>query len=305
MSSWDGIDEFLSVARTGSFTRGARTLGVSTTHVSRSIMALEQRIAAQLLHRTTRTVRLTDTGRIFFERCERIAQERDEAIGLISERNEPQGELRVTCSTAMGELFVAPIIRRFAMQHPKLTVSILLSNQVIDLAAEGFDLAVRTGPITDPRLIATRVASRRLYTCAAPSYLASAGRPKLVESLAAHECIAGTSTTWHYQRDGHTAIHRPKGRFRCNSGHAVIEACLAGLGICQLPDFYILPHLKQGTVELLLEDFQPEDEPIWAVYPQRRHLLPKVQQVVECLQQELGRTIDQIGPKSGSPNHLD
>lgn len=292
MSSWDGIDEFMSVAKTGSFTRGAQTLGVSTTHVSRSVMALEQRLEAQLFHRTTRNVRLTDTGRVFFERCERIAQERDEAIALISDRNEPQGELRVTCSTAMGERFVAPIIRRFAMQYPRLTVSIELSNRVIDLVGEGFDLAVRTGLVTDPRLIATRVASRTLYTCAAPSYLAAAGRPECVEALAEHECIAGTAATWHFKQEDREVIHRPKGRFRCNSGHAVIEACIAGLGICQLPDFYILPYLKHGMVELLLEEAQPEDEPIWAVYPQRRHLLPKVQQAVEWLKRELGRAMN-------------
>lgn len=292
MSSWDGIDEFISVATTGSFTRGAQTLGVSTTHVSRSIMALERRIDAHLFHRTTRSVHLTDTGRVFFERCERIAQERDEAIALISERNEPQGELRVTCSTAVGERFVAPIIRRFAVQHPRLTVSIELSNRVIDLIGEGYDLAVRTGFITDPRLIATRVASRTLYTCAAPSYLASAGRPECVEALAEHECIKGTASTWYFKVENREIIHNPKGRFRCNSGHAVIEACIAGLGICQLPDFYILPYLKHGMVELLLEDAQPEDEPIWAVYPQRRHLLPKVQQAVELLQYELGRAMN-------------
>jgi len=288
MSNWDGIDEFISVATAGSFTGGARALGVSTTHVSRSIMALEQRVQAQLFHRTTRTVRLTDTGRVFLERCERIAQDRDEAIALIGDRREPQGELRVTCSTAMGERFVAPIIRRFAMQHPRLNVSIELSNRVIDLVGEGFDLAVRTGTTIDPRLIATRVASRTLYTCAAPSYLAAAGRPTRVESLGEHECIAGTAGTWHFKVDGGEMIHRPKGRFRCNSGHAVMEACVSGLGICQLPDFYILPYLKHGMVELLLEDVQPDDEPIWAVYPQRRHLLPKVQNVVDCLLHELG-----------------
>ena len=108
MSAWDGIDEFISVATTGSFTRGAMSLGMSTTHVSRSIMALEQRLQAQLFHRTTRTVKLTDTGRIFLERCERIAQDRDEAIALGVDSGDLLSELRVTCSTALGERFVAP-----------------------------------------------------------------------------------------------------------------------------------------------------------------------------------------------------
>src|SRR3546814_10572043 len=171
-------------------------------------MALEQRVQALLFHRTTRTVRLTDTGRVFFERCERIAKDRDEAIALIGERSEPQGELRVTCSTAMGERFVAPIIRRFAMQHHKLAVSIDLSNRVIDLVGEGFDVAVSTGTVNDTRLIATQVASRTLYTCAAPSYLASAGRPASVEALAGHECIAGSASPWPFNVDGQEEIRR-------------------------------------------------------------------------------------------------
>ncbi len=292
MSAWDGIDEFISVATTGSFTRGAMSLGMSTTHVSRSIMALEQRLQAQLFHRTTRTVKLTDTGRIFLERCERIAQDRDEAIALVGDSGDLLGELRVTCSTALGERFVAPIIRRFAMQHPKLNVIIELSNRVIDLVGEGFDLAIRTGSVSDTRLIATQVASRSLYTCAAPSYLASAGRPKRIEDLASHECIAGTAATWHFKVSEREIIHRPRGRFKCNSGHAVMEACVSGLGICQLPDFYVLPYLKHGMVELLFDDLQPNDEPIWAVYPQRRHLSQKVQQVVNCLVHELGPAIN-------------
>jgi DNA-binding transcriptional LysR family regulator len=250
-------------------------------------MALEQRVQAQLFHRTTRTVRLTDTGRIFFERCERMSQERDEAIAAIGEFGEPQGELRVTCSIAMGERFVSPIIRKFAMDFPKLVVNIDLSNRVIDLVAEGYDLAVRTGPIADARLISRQIASRTLYSCAAPAYIARHGFPSCVEDLARHECIVGTSSVWHFAVDGQELLHRPLGRFHCNSGSAVLEACLSGLGICQLPEFYILPHLSENALCLILQEFQAPDEPISAVYPQRRHLLPKVQQVVDRLSAEL------------------
>lgn len=291
MSQWDGIDEFIAVATASSFTRGARAIGMSPTHVSRAVRALEERVQAQLFHRTTRTVSLTDTGGVLFERCERIAQERDEAIALISQQGEPQGELRVTCSTALGERFVAPILRRFAMPHPRLSVTIDLTNRIVDLLAEGYDLAVRTGHAADPRLISTQVASRTLYTCAAPSYLARAGVPHDVADLSDHECIIGTSQTWQFRAEGREVIHRPAGRFRCNSGHAVMEACISGLGICQLPDFYIQPYLRHGMVELILQDFQPDDEPVWAVYPQRHHLLPKISRAVECLQRELGMAV--------------
>ena len=287
MSSWDGFDEFVAVATTGSFTKGAQLIGKSATHVSRSIMALEKRVQAQLFHRTTRTVRLTDTGRIFLERCERVVQERDEVVAMIGEQGEPQGHLKVTCSTSMGERFVAPIIRRFAMQHPKLHVTIDLTNRLVDLVSEGYDLAIRTGNTTDPRLISTKVASRTLHTCAAPDYLARRGEPACIEQLEGHECILGTSSLWHFVAGEQEVLHRPEGRFRCNSGQAVIDACVSGLGVCQLPDFYILPYLQHGMVKLILEDFRPADEPIWAVYPERRHLLPKIQAAVDCLQHEL------------------
>lgn len=291
MSKWDGIDEFLAVAAASSFTKGARALGMSPTHVSRSIMALERKLQSQLFHRTTRTVSLTDTGRAFLERCERIASETDEAIALVGETGEPQGELRVTCSTAMGERFVAPLLRRFAVHQPKLSVFIELTNGIVDLTAEGFDLAIRTGRVSDPRLLATQVASRKLVTCAAPSYLAQNGKPLKVYDLTDHECIVGTSSAWHFEVSGQTLEHRPSGRFRCNSGHAVIEACIGGFGICQLPEFYVLPYLRHGMVELLLKDAQPAAQPIWAVYPQRRHLLPKIRLVVDELRRELGNAM--------------
>lgn len=173
------------------------------------------------------------------------------------------------------------------MQHPKLSVRIDLSNHVTDLIGEGYDLAIRTGNVNDPRLIATRLASRKLHTCAAPTYLMRAGVPESVEDLSRHECIEGTSANWRFDVNGNEVIHRPRGRFQCNSGLAVVEACISGLGICQLPDFYTLPYLKHGMLTLILEDFRAQDEPIWAVYPQRRHLLPKVRHVVESLQREL------------------
>ena len=293
---WEGLDEFLAVANASSFSAAARAVGMSPTHVSRSIMALEQRLQAQLFYRTTRTVRLTDTGRVFFEHCERIAQEFEEAVALIGEQGDLQGDLRATCSTALGERFVSPLLRRFAMQHPRLSISIELTNRVVDLVAEGFDLGIRTGNLTDERLIGTQVASRKLYTCAAPVYLARKGRPSSVDDLIGHECIIGTSEIWHF-RVGHENVDRKmKGRFQCNSGNAVMEACLAGLGICQLPEFYILPHVAQGQAELVLKDVQPEEEPIWAVYPQRRHLAPKIQHVVDCLHRDLGAAMNHASP---------
>jgi DNA-binding transcriptional LysR family regulator len=287
MRGWDGIEEFVAVANAGSFNAGAITIGRSTTHMSRSIARLEQQLQAQLLQRTTRTVRLTDTGQIFLAHCERMVAERDEAVAMVSQSGEPQGELRLTCSIAMGEEFIAPIVRQFCLDHSGLSVSVELTNRIIDIVAENFDLAIRTGQLADSRLIGTRVASRRFYTCAAPSYLDAHGRPADYRELEQHQCLIGTAATWHFNVDGEERVFKPRGRWRCNSGRAVVEAALADMGICQLPEFYLLPFIHSGKLEVILADFEPAEQPIWAIYPQRRHLLPKISRFVDVLRSEL------------------
>ncbi|EQB12834.1 LysR substrate-binding domain-containing protein [Sphingobium lactosutens] len=287
MTSWNGIDEFVAVAGAGSFIGGARALGASTSHVSRAVMDLEQRLQAQLFYRTTRVVRLTETGIMLLEHCRRLIQDRDEMLALVNATGDPQGELRLTCSTAMGERFVAPIMRRFAARYPKLSVSLDLTNRVVDLIAEGYDLAIRTGELADSRLIATRIGERTFLTCAAPAYLDRAPEPAQVADLDRHECLAGTNMTWHFKVDGSSVIYRPKARFRCNSGHAVVDACLSGMGICQLPTFYVLPYVRSGQLRLILPGIQPDDEPIWAVYPQRRHLMPKIRSAIDYIRDEI------------------
>ena len=215
---------------------------------------------------------------------------------MINEQGEPQGNLRITCSTAMGENFIAPILRRFAIRHPRLTISIDLTNRLVDLVGEGYDLAIRTGELADSRLIGTRVASRQFLTCAAPDYLDQAGPLADLEDLDAPEAIIGTSSTWSFIHLGGKILYRPQGRFRCNSGHAVVDACLAGMGVCQLPEFYIVPFIRSGRLRLVLDDFRPQTEPIWAVYPQRRHLLPKISRAIEHIRMELtaGMAIDPL-----------
>ncbi|KHK90678.1 LysR family transcriptional regulator [Novosphingobium malaysiense] len=295
MSSWDGIDEFVAVATAGSFRGGASALGVSTTHMSRAIMRLEARIQTQLFHRTTRSVRLTDTGRVFLEHCRRMVTEREEAFALVNEKGEPQGELRLTCSTAMGERFIAPILRRFARAYPRLQVNIDLTNRVVDLVAEGYDMAVRTGHLPDSRLIGTRIASRSLVTCASPAYLKRRGSPQALSDLDDHDCLVGNASSWRFCVDGQNHAYRPHSRWRCNSGSAVLEAALDDMGLCQLPDFYARQALAEGRLIAVLPHLQPADEPIWAVYPQRRHLQPKISELVGMLRKELPRMLGMGG----------
>ncbi len=284
LGQWDGIEEFVMVARHGSFTLAAEAYGASVTHMSRALARLEARLQVQLMLRTTRTLRLTETGQIFLETCRRLIEERDEAIAAITSQGEPRGHLRVTCSYALGEKFVAPLVRELSQAFPAISVTLDLDNSLVDLIAEGYDLAIRTGHLEDSRLVATRVASRALVTLASPAYLDARGRPGDIAELSRHECLIGSAAQWHF-RGGRS--FRPQGRWRCNSGNALLEAALSDMGICQLPAFYLGDHVSAGRLEPVLAALAPEEEPIWAVYPQRRHLSPKVGALVEHLRAQL------------------
>ncbi|MCJ2182583.1 LysR family transcriptional regulator [Novosphingobium sp. 1949] len=282
--TWDGIEEFVSVARAGSFTGAARTFGASVTHMSRSVGRLEARLGNLLFHRTTRSLSLTEAGRHFLDTAARLITERDDAIAAMSASAAPRGHLRITCSYTLGERFIGPILRAYALEFPDISVSCDLDNDVVDLIRDGYDLAIRTGHLEDSRLVATRVASRAMVTVAAPAYLAAHGTPQRLSDLKAHACLLGSNTLWQFARG---ATFRPEGRWKANSGIMVLEAALEGMGLCQLPRFYAAPHLTTGALVEVLSAEGPEDEPIWAVYPRPKHLAPKVSTLVEKLRAEL------------------
>lgn len=287
LMGWDGIEEFVAVATAKSFVKAAAALDVSSSHVSRAVSALEQRIQAQLLFRTTRTVTLTDRGRVFFEQCRRLIAERDEALAMVSENAEPVGELKVTCPTAMGERFIAPLVLRYCEKYPKISASLEMTNRLVDLVAEGFDLAIRTGHLESSSLVGTSVGTRRFVTCASADYLQRAGQPATPDDLDRHQCVVGTASTWLFRDAGGVRSFRARGRWRCNGGDSVVEATLAGLGLCHLPEFYVRRHVKAGTLVPVLEVYRRDDEPVWAVYPRQRHPLPKVRFLIDHLRANL------------------
>lgn len=287
MSAWDGFEEIVAIADTGSFVRAATLLQISTSQVSRVVARLEAKLETKLFVRTTRKLQLTDAGRLMVEQSRRIIQERDEAFAMINGGGEPQGELRITCSTTLGERFISPIVRAFAVRHPRLSVALDLSNRVVDLVAEGYDLGIRTGDISDARLSGKIVGTRAVETCAAPAYLDAHGRPLTLDDLKAHDCLTGSSGNWHFREEGSQVSFAPKGRWRCNSGAALVDATLGGMGICQLPAFYVRQYILEGRLECVLAERRPAEEAIWAAYPQRRALLPKVRDLVDMLEQQL------------------
>ncbi len=293
MNRWEGLDEFVAVAECSQFTAAAERLGLSSSQVSRQIARLEERLHTRLFYRTTRKVALTEAGQTFLQHCQRLQDAREEALNAIGDLGgEPKGLLRMTCAVAYGERFIVPLVTAFAARHPRLSVDIELSNRTLDLLQDGFDIAIRLGRLQDSRMLATRLAPRRMYLCASPDYLQRYGRPHSLSELARHNCLVGSSDVWTFQLDGREASQRVQGNWRCNSGQAVLDAALGGLGLCQLPDYYVLEHLRSGALVSLLANHQPPNTAVWALYPQQRHLSPKVRQLIDALRDGLSQRVE-------------
>ncbi|MBX9755148.1 MAG: LysR family transcriptional regulator [Pseudomonadaceae bacterium] len=284
MSDWQGLDEFVAVAECGQFTAAAERLGLSSSQISRQVARLEERLQTRLFYRSTRKVSLTEAGQTFLQHCQRLQDGREEALRAIGDlAGEPKGLLRMTCAVAYGERFIVPLLNDFMALHPQLRLEIELTNRPLDLLQEGLDLAIRLGRLQDSRLVATRLAPRVMHLCAAPAYLQRYGRPHSLSELTRHNCLIGSSDQWQFQQEGREQALRVQGNWRCNSGEAVLDAALRGFGLCQLPDYYVQQHLRSGALVALLEAQQPPNTAVWALYPQQRHLSPKVRQLVEHL----------------------
>ncbi|MCU1715837.1 LysR substrate-binding domain-containing protein [Pseudomonas sp. 5P_3.1_Bac2] len=295
MSSWEGLDEFVAVAECGQFSAAAVRLNLSSSQVSRQIARLEERLQTRLFYRSTRRVALTEAGQTFLQHCQRLQDAREEALRAVGDlSSEPKGLLRLTCAVAYGERFIVPLVTDFMLLHPQLRVDIELSNRTLDLLHEGLDMAIRLGRLQDSRLVATRIAPRQMYLCAAPAYLQRYGRPHSLSELSRHNCLIGSSDSWSFKAEGRDHSVRVQGNWRCNSGQAVLEAALKGVGLCQLPDYYVLEHLRSGALVSLLDNQQPPDTAVWALYPQQRHLSPKVRQLVDFLKQGLAQRSEYV-----------
>ncbi|MFV3353675.1 LysR substrate-binding domain-containing protein [Aeromonas veronii] len=288
MFGWEGICEFVSVAEQGGFTPAARKLGVSVAQVSRQVAQLEDRLQAKLLLRTTRQVRLTELGEIYYRHCRQLLDNLYEAeLAVGRHQAVPQGTLRITAPVSYGESRIAPLVNDFMVRFPQLEVTLNLTNQLLDLVHEGYDLALRLGHLKDSTLVARKLAQRVPYVCASPAYTASHGMPNSLSELTRHTCLVGNSDEWHFTLDGRPHSVRVRGLLQCNSGHALLDAALKGIGIIQLPDYYVSDHLARGELIELLPELRAPAEGIWALYPHNRHLSPKVRLLVDYLAERL------------------
>ncbi|MBL8806531.1 MAG: LysR family transcriptional regulator [Rhodospirillales bacterium] len=281
---------FVSVVNGGSFANAARKLGLSRAMATKHIQTLEEHLGVRLLNRTTRRLALTEAGRAFHARAERILADLEEAENAVGDANTmPKGLLRVAAPMSFGVAHLSPAIADFMCEFPEMAVELSLNDRVVDLIDEGLDMAVRIGRLADSSLIAKRLATARFAVAAAPTYLAERGTPKEPEDLVRHDCLEYTLSSrgsdWVFAGPGGSVrAVRASGPLKANNGEALLAAAIAGRGIVYLPTFMVGATIAAGKlVPLFSGDWQPEELAISAVYPPTRHLSAKVRRFVDFL----------------------
>jgi DNA-binding transcriptional LysR family regulator len=272
---------FVRVADAASFTIAAERLGISRSSVGKCITRLEESLSTRLVHRTTRSVRLTDEGNLFYDHAMRILCEADDAEVALAQRNQaPTGRLRLDVPVAIGRLHILPVLQQFLAKWPDLEADVTFSDDYRDLVAEGIDVAIRLGGPSDSRLIRQVLAPHGLVTCAAPAYLERRGCPETPDELQHHEKIAfsycNALVPWRFRISGENRDLVAQGSLRLNNTEAIRDAALAGTGIVQLGAFLVDQDIKCGRLIPMLQTFGQQSDPVCAVYPTRRNLTPKV-----------------------------
>jgi len=288
MFQWEGVNEFVAVAETESFTQAAKQLGISTAQVSRQVSAIEKRLATKLFYRTTRKVALTEEGHVYYQHCRQLVDGLEAAERAITNLSQtPRGKIKLTAPITYGEENIVPLVNDFVRQYPELEVNIHLSNQTVDLVEGGYDLAIRLGHLSDSSLMAKKLATRTMFVCATPTYLQRYGEPHTLSELAGHNCLLGTHDVWRFAEKGKIRNIRVSGKLRCNSGYGLVDAALKDIGIIQLPDYYVEPNMNAGRLISLLDNYREPEEGIWALYPHNRQLSTKIRMLVDYLAKQL------------------
>lgn len=283
---------FVAVAEEAGFAPAARRLNLSPPSVTRAVSALEARLGARLLHRTTRSVRLTDAGQRYLIDCRRILADIEEAdrhaAGIHAA---PRGMVSVSASALFGRMVLAPILLDLLDRYPDISVTTLFIDRMVHLIDEGIDVAVRIAELPDSSLSAIRVGTVRRVLCASPDYLAARRRPRLPADLVGHETIDFVNMTpggeWTFDSNGKSYGFRPRSRLLVNSADAAIAAVVAGRGITRVLSYMIASQLQAGALEIVLEDYEPPGVPIHVLHKEPGQTSARVRAVVDYLAQRL------------------
>jgi DNA-binding transcriptional LysR family regulator len=296
MESLSDIAVFTQVVDSGSFTAAAERLSLSKSVVSKYVTRLENRLGARLLNRTTRRLSLTEVGRVFYERSLRGLQEIEEAEAEVSRLQDmPRGTLRLNTPMSFGILHIAPALPDFLRQYPEISVDMNLDDRQVDVIEEGFDLSVRISEMQDSALIARRLAPCRHAVVASPEYLEHNGTPTTPDDLRHHNIISyryqESAREWHFLDSDKKTISVPiSGTVQMNNSLALREALLGGIGITRTPTFVVGEDIQSGRLRQVLTNYETLEVSIYLVYPQRRHLSPKVRAFVDYFSERITDT---------------
>lgn len=284
MTSFDGITEFITVAESQGFSAAARRLGISVSHVSRQVSALEERLGVRLLARTTRRVSLTQQGQRYYQHCKELVSGLEEANeDLSNQQIALSGTLRVSAAGEFAEQQVAPALIEFARQHPDLSVDIDFNTRMVNFVEEGIDFAIRYGRLQDSGLVARKLTERRLIAVASKSYLRQFGTPEHPEQLRHHHCLIANNDRWVFTEYGQPLEVRVQGRWRSNAARSLVQACKAGLGICYMPGSSFGDALQDNELTEILSDYGNRDVCSWIVYENRRYLPARARLAIQFL----------------------
>jgi DNA-binding transcriptional LysR family regulator len=301
MDRLTSLTAFVRVVDSGGFSAAGRRLNMSTTMVSNHVQALEDRLGARLLHRTTRKVSLTEVGKAYYDRCTQILadlEQADDVAGAL--QSTPRGTLRIYTATHIVP-FLSPVVAGFLSSYPDVKVDLTMGERAIDLIDEGFDIAVRLTPPPDSSLIVRSLATWRHVLCCSHDYLEKHGRPQQLSELSGHNCVRHAmypyEDEWQFtDRKGAPASVRVSGNLITNSGETLRMAALQGVGICLAAGFLVHDDLESGRLVRLVSEYRPVELSMNAVYPHRHHLSAKVRTFIDLLAQHSAEQQKLINP---------
>ena len=294
MDRFKELTTFVEVAQRGSLSAAAREEGITPAMVGRRIDQLEGRLGVKLFKRSTRKVTLTPEGATFYEDCHRLLDDlRSAEDSLMVGARSASGRLIVTAPTAFGRKHIAPHLPAFISEHPNLSITLHLSERMVDLKNERFDLAIRIADLKSADLIAAKLARNHRVVCGSPTYFKRAGKPRVLADLARHNCLVtstdeGSADTWSFQEKGKPLSMKVSGNLQCNDGEVLTRWAIAGEGLAWRSAWEVSEEVKRGRLVTVLDEFAVPGNNVYAVYAERRLLPAKVKFFIEFLRKTFG-----------------
>ncbi|WP_332686550.1 LysR family transcriptional regulator [Bosea sp. (in: a-proteobacteria)] len=305
------MELFVRAVGLGSFSSAARALSLTPSAVSKAVGRLEDRLGVQLLDRSTRSIRLTVEGQVYYRECLRLVGEIDELERTLgARRNLPHGRLRVNSSVPIARQHLLPILPEFLQRYPAIELDLSMSDEVVDLIDSRADVAVRIGPLQDSALRARKILDFRRIVVASPAYLARHGIPQRPADLASHNCLGfnlkSSLNEWPFVKDGRSFALPVSGNFCANNGDSLREFVLSGVGIARLASFMIGDDIREGRLVTLLDDYHPNDTlSVFAVFFQQKYMPARIRCFVDFLVERLGQIPEKFSPAPSAALHAE